>query len=478
MSKRSDYVKAFVEDAMANPRKAFGGHGIPSTIINEIAAGREDVFKHLAILSWNSKYRTKYSAGLRASKDFKMFGYKNFANFNVKARANIEEFVAGLSEADQATFKNNKNILVIVMQQEAQIVEGVEQMINGASLMISFDRAIRADQKSVAGYYIMLVYSDSFANSSEAEKEPEVINDPAPAKQNQILAVKKSRKAKNIAKKLRAVNSRRAQLMGRSKQLGNQIAGYGMQDAWLKEVFGEDYAAGIEAMNSSNEQWNKDFNKAVKKATRNDKALIKAIAEIKKRNGGKNDASIRALLKNFDNADLATMIETGEPEKGSSKINARRRALNTELKKLTVEATGIMNMIESAKKSGDKKKVISLQQKLHRISTKIQNLRGQLGTYHKMSSDALAKKTAIFTKVNADIEKLIARGKNLSDAMETALDKAGVTEGEKELIKQQVVKKVAEGQIGQYAVQQAIQDHVDNPAAGISVQDMLDKGIL
>ena len=172
------------------------------------------------------------------------------------------------------------------------------------------------------------------------------------------------------------------------------------------------------------------------------------------------------------------MIETGEPEKGSSKINARRRALNTELKKLTVEATGIMNMIEAAKKSGDKKKVISLQQKLRRISTKIQNLRGQLGTYHKMSSDALAKKTAIFTKVNADIEKLIARGKNLSDAMETALDKAGVTEGEKELIKQQVVKKVAEGQIGQYAVQQAIQDHVDNPAAGISVQEMLDKGIL
>lgn len=478
-SPKTKYVKKFVENFKENPRKVFGGHGMPLSVIN-VASGRTDIFAKMGALSWNSINRTKYSAGLRASKDFHMYGYQNFNKFNMKARADIEEFVAGLDEDQQGLFNNNKNIIVIVMCPDEEVCENDEaQIVSGQSLMVSFNKAMRVEQKTINAAYIMLVYSDRFG-SSEGEKAPAqapvAVIDPPVTKQVEQLKNKKKYKKASINLRIKRLNSKTRQLMDRKNQLQNQLSGYGMQQQYLKNVYGEDYDLDeLLSSDKNNRKWRSDFNRLYKDASSNDRILSKEISKIRsnKRINDTDYAKMRSYLKGFDNADLATMIDEGEPENKALAIQARRRELRKKLAKLTEKSERYLVDLSLARSNGDRKGVISTQANLRRIKEQIQKLRGQLGTYARMSSTAKARKQTMLQKVNSDIEKNLARGLNISQALNKALDKQPMTNGEKQLVKQQVIADIADGQIGQYAVQQAIQDNVSPRTQQLSIMDFI-----
>ena len=457
MSAKSEYVKKFTAEMKENPRKALAGHIKNPNLLN-IISERADIIAKFAILAWNSNARTKYSSGLKPSKDFAIRCYKNFANFNVKARADIEEFVSGLSAENQAKFTNKKNISVIVVQPDNDILDDTnEQIVSGGSQFITFDRAVRADQKTINGMYIMVMISDSFAK--EDTPAPAAPIDVPPAVQAKKFEKKKMRKTTLLRNKIQRAQQWGAALEGRKAQLQGNIAGMQMQKKMLTDVYGEDIQAGIAAMNGANKQWKEDFKAKYAEASEKDKALLKLVTKLRAKNAKK--AEVRGLLRQMDDQELAAMVATGKPVNATRQYNARRKMLKAELAKLTAQVDALYLEIDTCKAAQDYAGVRKNKAKLAKTVAAIAKLRGQLDTYKDMSPEAFAKKNNMLADVLRKIEKATMRGEKFSTALDLALNKTKATDGEKQIIKQQIAKQIAEGTAPVYAAQQALQDNYD-----------------
>lgn len=457
MSTKSEYVKKFTAEMKENPRKALAGHIKNPTYLN-IISERADIIAKFAVLAWNSKARTKYSSGLKPSKDLAIRVYKNFANFNVKARADIEEFVSNMTPENQAKFTNKKNISVIVAQPDNDILDNnEEQIVSGGSQFISFDRAVRADQKTINGIYIMIMVSDTFAE--EEGPVPAAPIDTPPAVQTAKFAKKRSKKTALLKRKIKNAQQWGASLQNRKAQLQGNIAGMQMQKKLLNDIYGEDVQAGIAAMNGANKKWREDFKAKYEAASDKDKGIMKLVAKLKANNAKK--AEVRGLLRQMDDQELANMIFTGKPVNATRQYNARRKMLKAELEKLTAQVDALYLEIDTCKASGDYAGVRKNKIKLQKTVAAIAKLRGQLETYKDMSPEAFAKKNNMLAEVLRKIEKATMRGEKFSAALDKALNTTPATKGEKQIIKQQIAKQIAEGTAPVYATQQALQDNYD-----------------
>ena len=166
---RKEYVLQIVEELKTNPRAVLAGHGIQASVLQTIVA-RPDVLSKLATILYSTVYAKKGAKGLKAAKNFKISGYKNFGNFNLQAREDVETFIGGLSPEDAATFTNNENILTILMlpQQPIENVDDtVTNIISGKSVGLTFDVSVRKEYKLGNGMYLTIMFGDSAMRKTE-----------------------------------------------------------------------------------------------------------------------------------------------------------------------------------------------------------------------------------------------------------------------------------------------------------------------
>jgi hypothetical protein len=176
---RKEFVLNIVEELKTNPRAVLAGHGIQAAVLQTII-GRPDVMSKLASVLYSTVYAKKGAAGLKKAVNFKISGYKSFADFNMKAREDVETFIGGLSPEDSASFTNADNILTILLLPETANT-GEEslttEIISGKSVALTFDTAVRKEYKLGNGMYLTVMLGASAARPTEekiAERKEKV----------------------------------------------------------------------------------------------------------------------------------------------------------------------------------------------------------------------------------------------------------------------------------------------------------------
>lgn len=434
MATKKEFVLQLVEDMKSNARAVLKGHGLRPDILNVICE-RVDIMSKLGSIAWNLKWASSGKNALIHRPNFKIFGYDSFGRFNMEARTDVEEFIAGLSEEDQKTFTNNDNIVVIIAQPDSEIIEDDEtQIVTGPSLVVPFDKAVRAEQKTIGGKYIAVMFGESAIRNTGAPKTE--VSTGVSAQKRKLLAKRRAKKAE-LNKKVYA-------LRGKASDLQRQIAAGTAQQAIRAGIQDEAAAYGPKLA------------AAMKTLNNRDKQLVKTFMLLKKEG---DLATAKNVLKTLKNEEVLRLLLDGEPD-AKTNLTARRTQLRKELAKWRAKAEKYIEDVKTQKALGNKKGVIGAQANLRRATAKIAELRAALDTYSRMSSKALSKKAAALKKTNDAIEKLLTKGATLDQAIEKAVAALNATPGEKDLIKEQVLAEVADGTIAQFAVQQAIQDNL------------------
>lgn len=434
MATKKEFVVQLVEDMKSNARAVLKGHGLRPDILNVICE-RADIMSKLGSIAWNLKWANSGKNALIHRPNFKIFGYDSFGRFNMEARTDVEEFINGLSEEDQKSFTNNDNIVVIIAQPDSEIIEDDEtQIVTGPSLIVPFDKAVRAEQKTIGGKYIAVMFGESAIRSTGTPKTE--VSTGVSAQKRKLLAKRRAKKAE-LNKKVYA-------LRGKASDLQRQIAAGTAQQAIKAGIVQQAAAYGPRLA------------EALKHLNNRDKKLVNTFMTLK----DEDFATAKNVLKNIKNEEVIRLLLDGEPN-AETNLTARRTKIRQELAKWRSKAEHALVQIKLARMEGNKKGVITAQANLRRATAKVQELRAALDTYSRMSSKALSKKAEALKKTNDAIEKLIAKGATLDQAIEKSIAKLNATPAEKDLIKEQVMAEVADGTIAQFAVQQAIQDNLD-----------------
>lgn len=472
---RKEFVLNIVEELKNNPRAVLAGHRIPAAVLQKIT-DREDVMAKLATVLYSTRYAKKGAKGLKKASNFKISGYKNFAEFNMKAREDVEVFIAGLSEKDQQTFQNKENILTILMlpDDKKSGEETIEsEIVAGKSVALTFDSAVRKEYRIPGGVYITVMMGDSVARPAEekAAARKEKINK---KKQSRRTPAKVKAELKSKAKKkLAMLDKKRAELQQEAfraqKELqqfgaigqqfgvrgGNPISVVGAMNKYDK--MGSQMAANVAALNPEEK-------KLYDLATKYWKAGKKSLAN--------------SIFKELGKPALAEYAKSSAPTTASKVVTARRNAIKNQLRQLTAKNEQLLLDLELAPNINMKKSVRSM---ISKNNAKIRELRAKLGTYKNISVTGMRNKAAMLKETHAAIEDNIASGMNIRAALNSAIDALDAKAAQKTIIKQQVIQEVANGTPMQFAVQQAIQQQIVEPVVqssalskGKSVADIMD----
>lgn len=458
---RKEFVLNVVEELKANPRAVLAGHGINAAVLQTIVQ-RPDVMAKLAVVLYSTKYAKKGAAGLKKASNFVIKGYKNFPEFNLKAREDVETFIGGLSPDDAAKFTNADNIMTILMlpqEKAASDEETSESIVSGKSVALTFDTAVRKEYKIPGGLYLTVMIAESAARPAEVKtaERKEKINKKknsrrTPAKIKAELKSKAAKKLEIIKRKNAALSdeafaaemeleqfARIGQQFGATGKAATNIIGainkFGADSAQAK-------AAVDAAIASLTPEQKSDYNKAVAYMKKGKKAVA------------------RELLKDIGNPALSDFVlkQGGKILGADEKLAGMKKDLQNKIKALTVKNEQLL--VDLALAPADKK--LSIRSMISKNTSMINQLRAKLGTYKNLSVNAMRNKAKMLAETNATIEANIAKGATISQALNAAIAKLDATPAEKQLIKQQVIQQVSNGLPTQYAVQQAIQENISD----------------
>jgi len=378
---RKEFVLNVVEEIKENPRAVLAGHGIQAAVLQTII-GRPDVMSKLATVLYSTVYAKKGAKGLKKAANFKISGYKNFADFNLKAREDVETFVGGLSPEDGASFTNADNILTILLlpQETSTGEEGTtNEIVSGKSVALTFDTAVRKEYKLGGGMYITVMLGASAARPVE----------------------EKTAERKEKVNKKKQIRRTPAKILGELKSKAN-----------------------------------------------------KKLNKLKTERRELEDTAFTTSME------LNQYKEMGGISKGGKENNAiireRKAKLEDAIRTLSSK-NGIY--LANLSKTTDQGKKLSLRSMISKNSAKIKELRARLGTYDNLSSTAINKKALLLSKTHAAIEANIAKGMNISEALNSAVSGLAIKPMQQEIIKQQIMEQVASGTPMQFAVQQTIQQN-------------------
>lgn len=479
---RKEFVLNVVEELKTNPRSVLAGHGINAAVLQTIVQ-RPDVMAKLAIVLYSTKYAKKGAKGLKKASNFVIKGYKNFPEFNLKAREDVENFIGGLSPDDAAKFTNADNILTILLLPEGKQTsdeETADSIISGKSIVLTFDSAVRKEYKIPGGLYLTVMIADSAARPAEVKtaERKEKINKKknarrTPAKIKAELKSKATKKLEIIKRKNAALSdeafsakmeleqfSRIGQQFGATGKAATNIIGainkYGAESAQAKAAID----AKIATLNPEQE-----------------KAYKNAMSYMKR---GKKDIA-KAFIKEIGDPELMNFVikQGGSIIGADDKLASMKNELKTKIKALVAKNEEyLLNLSTTV----DNNKKLSLKSMISKNNSAIKQLRAKLGTYKNLSVNAMRNKAKMLEEANATIEANIAKGATISQALNSAIAKLNATPSEKQIIKQQVIQQVSNGLPTQYAVQQAIQENIadvvdDTLLSGGSttIEDILNK---
>lgn len=467
---KKEFVTQVVEQIIENPRKVLAGHGINATVLQQIIK-RPDVMAKLATILWTLKTAKRGAAGLKKSGIFQIKGYKNFPEMNMKAREDIENFIAGLSETDMEKFNNSGNVVTILMLPEDKTAgesENVlDEIVSGKSVVVNFDTAVRNEYKIPGGFYLVVMVADSAVRSSEEKISLRQAKQNARASKKRTPARIKAELKSKANKKLEALKKKRAALEDEAFRLNAEA----QQSAYLEDTFGEDILGSIDAMDADALAVQEVRSATLKGLKPKDKQAYTIGMKLLK--AGKK-AAANAVFATMSNPDVVDVIN-GTVTTGTDKLNARKAELRKQIRKLTQRNDQLLLDLSLAPES----KKLSIRSMMSKTNAQIKKLRAQLGTYKNLSNAGRANKAAMLAKVNQEIEANIAEGATISQALNAAIAQLDAKPAQKQIIKQQVMQQVADGMPVQYAVQQAVQkmptqDVIDTSlASDYSIEDLI-----
>lgn len=449
---KKDFVADVVEQMMENPRKVLGGHGISAAVLQEIIK-RPDVMSKLATLLWSLKGAKKGANGLRKTAGFKLTGYKTFPELNMKAREDVETFVSGISDSDAQSFTNEDNILTIIMVPETTTDEEAsneEKITSGKSVAMDFMKAVTKEYKIPGGMYLTAMVADSEVRPAE-EKLANRKAKKNKAKQNKRTPSKIKRQLKSkAAKKLNALKSKREALQQeafKTKAQLQQVSALGSQ------LGAKDTARSVVGKLAGYDKSMGGIREKIAGLTGDEKALYKSALRAAK--NGKNRLA-KSILNELGDSDITQFVLNPRATTSDELVKNRKAALRQEAKELTQRNEDLLAELEAGDVTPGRKR--SIQSMISKNTKKVKALRAKLGTYKNLSVKALNTKAKMLKQVNDDIQMAIAEGDSIYSALTSAIDNLEAKEGEKEIIKQQVMEQVADGKTMQYAVQQAVQE--------------------
>jgi hypothetical protein len=453
---RKEFVLNVVEEMKKNPRAVLAGHGLPAAVLQKIVA-RDDIMAKLAAVLYSTKNVKKGAKGLKKSDAFRIYGYKNFPSFNAQAREDVETFMAGLNEKDSVVFKNEENILTILLLPEGPKTgeETIEdEIVSGKSVALTFDTAVRKEYKIAGGMYLVIMFGNSIirpaeekvaARKEKVNKKTQVRRTPAKVKKELVLKANK---------KLASLKAKREDLQETAWNLQRQR----QQFANIAQQFGgkgNNPISAIGAINKFNNNLPK-INEIVDTLDAGDKKLFGMAREAAKK-GDKR--LVNKLLAALGNEEISKYFAGGMVNSADDKIKARKAALMAEIRTLTRKNEQLLVDLKLAPTPNLKRSVQSM---LSKNTSKIKELRARLGTYKDISVKGLQNKAKMLKETHAAIEANLAKGATISQALTSAINALDAKDAEKQIIKQQVIQKVAAGTPMQFAVQSAIQQ-VINP---------------
>jgi hypothetical protein len=465
---RKEFVLSVVDQMIENPRAVLAGHGIQAAVLQTIVS-RPDVMAKLATILWSTVYAKKGANGLKKAINFKISGYRNFADFTANAREDVEKFIAGLSPDDAAKFTNSNNILTIVLLPQSTAPESdstIDEIVSGKSVALTFDSAVRKEYKINGGMYLTIMVGDSCAKPVEekiAERKAKVNKlkqvRRTPAK---IIKELKSKAANSLAK----LDKKRAGLEAEAFSAEKELEQYKSIGA----DFGATNTAPTRIIGSIN-----NFDKSIEEVKAivagldtDDKAYFKSALKYKKEGNAK---MLKLVLKALNNPDLSGYVMNGAPASSGEVINSRKQALKDSLVNLGNRNEELLAKLAI---ETDYNKKLSIRSMISKNNAVIKTTRAKLGTYKNISVAGMKKKAQMLADTHAAIEANIAAGKSITEALNEALAKLTAKPEQKEIIKQQVMQQVADGMPMQYAVQQAIQDNIQDVVAEQAIPDMND----
>jgi len=505
---RKEFTLAIVEKIQENPRAVFAGHGMNPAVLQELVK-RPDVMEKLAVALWSTKYFKKGAAGLKKQANFAIKGYKNFGEFTMKSREDIETFIGGLSPEDSAAFNNSENVLGILMLADFKQSTGegetlADEIISGKSVPFTFDQAVRKEYSRTGGMYLTVMFGDSSARPAEVAK----------AERTEKVNKKKSNRrtpARIIAELKAKANKKLAKLAGIRSELddaafaagaeleqfaniGNEFGVKGgnpinvMGAINKRNAFADSQNLGIATRNAQATTRNAQLaarNATLKGSAANlsdeDKRLYALVKKYKA--AGKNSLA-NALLKEINNPDVTefTRKGLGKPSgfespvaSGSQMVAGRGQAVKAEIRRLTTKNEELLVDLALAPAENLKR---SIKSSISKNTSAIRTLRAKLGTYKNIGVVGMRNKANMLKEVNAAIESNIAEGASIREALENAIATINASPAQKQIIKQQVIAQVVSGMPMQYAVQQTLQEQDftgENPdlSGNDSIQDII-----
>ena len=401
---RKEFVLKVTDALKENPKGVLRGHGLPPMMLN-LLVSREDVIGKIAMVAYSTIFAPKGVKSLMKKPNFRIFSYRNFATFNSQAREDVETFMSGLSEEDQAKFVNKENIVTIMALPDNTESTGDtgQDIALGKSVMLPFDSAVRKEYKIQGGIYFLVMFGDSAIRKTEAriaetkatvnEKKVKVVTNPARLK----------------AKLVKKAKAKMAEISGRVKRLETKRNIVGAQ---LAEVGTYARQLGLSAQATPGQitAAERDFNR---RTTAGSSALKTARIDVHQREINTIRMKNRVLTKKIDEA-------------------------------LTPKAKADLRF--------------ALRKNLQRID----QLKAKIGIYEDFSARAIASKAKLLAQLNAEIQANLDEGQTVSQALAAALETLPVTQQVKQQLNQQVLAEVADGVDLQIAAQSAAQVAVQN----------------
>lgn len=450
--KRKDFVLAVTEQMAVNPRAVLAGHGLSAHIV-KLIAGRPDLIAKLATVCFSTKYVKQGAKGLRKKDNFRIFGYRTFAEFNAKGRGNVEDFMAKLSDEDANDFQNNENIVVLcALPDTNQTGDTAQDIVTGKSIMLKFDNAIRKEQKTIGGFYIAIMFGKSAFRPAEikkAEVKARVNATKVNRKQNTPAKIKRQLQAK-AKKRLAVIKDKNKRLLERSAaaqaQL-KQIADIGT-DFGAKSSNPRDIRAAMKAYNADTKKFLRSLNPA-------EKLAYKEIVKLLKRNTPSSIRNAKSLLKALNNEGLTKIVMNGNLTTAEARLESRKKVIRAEIRNLRTKANMYLERYETADNA---RRRAQAKFDLNKTLAKIKLAKSRLKAYSGgITAVNVKNKTALLKKINSQIADNIAKGESISQALNSAIQKLTVSDEAKQQLHDAVIKQVVDGTPTQFAVQQAVQ---------------------
>lgn len=458
---RKEFVLQVTEALQANPRAILAGHGIPAAVLKLIAT-RPDVIAKLAVILWSTKYFKKGAKGLKKAMNFKISGYKNFQDFNKRARTDVENFMTGLSPEDQSKFTNNESILTLIMLPDNASGEEATDIAFGKSIAIGFDKAVKKEYKIPGGIYVTIMWGDSVIRPVEEKKAAvkSKINTRKQAKRTPAkVKMELTRKAKAKLEKLKLENEK---LQGKRKkneleleQIHNFAGHLGVKAKTERDLIG-----GIKGYSG-------EMRGLVAKLSGPKKLLFKkAVALV--RAGDK--AGAEEILNKINVKRITDLVLNRQGMTQISKVQeARIKAMRKEIKILSRSNEKLLVDMSLAPTASLKS---SVRQKMKRQIARINELKAKLKVYEKsFTISGVRNKAKMISETNKRIEANLAKGQSITLSLANAIASLDASDSEKQEIKEAIMVEVAEGTPIQFAVQSAVQQAIQQiPAQQMPVQ--------